>query len=79
MTYRAQEEFIRGCGKVPVCWEILRFLSDFFFYLLTHSLVIFLLLAQAVNELRMEKDRDTLKLNFYSTGLQLFRSEERFS
>ncbi len=48
-----------------------------FLFLLT-PFTILLLFAGAVNELKMEqnKDRNTLKLNLYSTGIQLFPCEE---
>ena len=50
---------------VVYCWEILRFVSDSFFFL-PHSLVISFLFVEAVRELRTErkKTRIPLDLNF---------------
>ena len=47
------------------CWDILRFVSDSFFFL-SHSLVVCLLPVEAVRELRTrEKDKDSFRFNFF--------------
>ena len=44
-------------------WEILRFGNRLLFFLNPHSQVIFFLLVEAVNELRMEKTKIGILLN----------------
>ena len=76
-SYMGRKKGFRLC--VYCCWEILRFVSDSFFFL-PYSLVNFFLLGKAVKKLRTEKekDQDTFKPNFYFRGLRLFCGVECF-